>query len=44
LQYKELIEDYQKLGLVNFTADSMHLTPSGFLVADDIALQLFFDE
>lgn len=30
--------------LIQITNDSIHLTSKGFLVADDVALQLFFDE
>ena len=41
---KQQIEGFVNFGLVNVTQSAMNLTPNGFLVADDIALQLFFDE
>jgi len=43
-KYSENLKKYEGLGLARITDFSMNLTPKGFLVADDIALELFFDE
>ena len=42
--YKKTLADFQHQELIKISDDSIHLTSKGFLVADDIALQLFLDE
>lgn len=42
--YCDLLNDFERRGLVNTTKETICLTTEGFLVADDIALELFFQE
>ena len=44
LHYAKKLEVFEQQGMVNLDEERLNLTPKGFLVADDIALQLFFDE
>lgn len=40
----ESLKNYERLGLIKMIETAIILTPRGFLVADDIALELFFTE
>lgn len=42
--YKGFIEEMQKQNLIEISGDHLRLKPLGFLVADEIALRLFFQE
>lgn len=42
--YSDLLNDFERRGLINTTKETIRLTTQGFLVADDIALKLFFPE
>lgn len=42
--HREVLTTYKDHALLVITNDSIRLTAKGFLVADDVALQLFYDE
>ncbi len=42
--YHKILDNFDKQGLVSYSDDRLQLTSHGFLVADEIALQLFFQE
>lgn len=42
--YSAIIDDLEAQGFLKLNGDYLHLTSKGFLVADEIALKLFFDE
>ncbi len=42
--YSDILNQYDHQGLIELNENSMHLTSYGFLVADEMALRLFFQE